>query len=64
MKEEKYTKEEMLEMCKNFGQGTKIGRMSYEYACDYDYDEPSFKPQMAVKDAVLFGIQWALNHLK
>lgn len=59
----KYTKEEMLAMCENFGNGD-VDEMASEYADDYDYDSDTLDAREAVHDAVVYGIQWALEHLK
>lgn len=58
-----YTKEEMLAMCENFGNGD-VDEMASEYADDYDYDSDTLDAREAVHDAVVYGIQWALEHLK
>lgn len=60
----KYTKEEMAKMCENFGYGTEVGEMAYDYSNDYDYESDTLDAQEAVADAVVYGIQWALEHLK
>ena len=59
----RYTKEEMLAMCENFGNGD-VDEMASEYADDYDYDSDTLDAREAVHDAVVYGIQWALEHLK
>ena len=58
-----YTKEQMLAMCERFGNGD-VEDMASEYADDYDYDSDTLDAREAVHDAVVYGIQWALEHLK
>lgn len=59
----RYTKEQMLAMCERFGNGD-VEDMASEYADDYDYESGSLNEREAVHDAVVYGIRWALEHLK
>jgi hypothetical protein len=58
-----YSKEDLLAMCERFGNGD-VEEMAAEYADDYDYESDTLDAREAVHDAVVYGIKWALEHLK
>jgi len=64
----KYTKEELLESIKvkdGYASG-EAWDVANEYTNEYDWDNEweAFDPQEAMTDAVIFGIRWAMEHLK
>lgn len=61
---EKFTKEELEQMVGNCGYGTPIRDAAIENADNYDYDSDTLNVAECVEDAFVYGVSWALEHLK
>ena len=59
----KYTKEEMLDLTIDFGKG-ELFDYANQHASGYDYEDDTLEAEEAVRDAVIYGVIWALKHLK
>ena len=63
----KYTLEEIKEMLSEdnfFACWTPIGKYACEHTSDYDYDLDTLDCKKAVRDAVVYGAHWIIDHLK
>lgn len=63
----KYTLEEIKAMLSKdnfFACETPIGKYADELASNYDYDSDTFDCEEAVRDAVVYGACWIIDHLK
>ena len=43
---------------------TPIGKYAYKHASDYDYDSDTLDCEEAIRDAIIYGAHWVIDHLK
>ena len=65
----KYTLEEIKAMLSKHNfftyiYETPIGKYACEHASDYDYNSDTLDCEEAVRDAVVYGAHWIIDHLK
>ena len=65
----KYTLEEIKAMLsKNnfftYTYETPIGKYAYKHAYDYDQDSDTLNCKEAIRDTIIYGARWVIDHLK